>query len=161
MLVGGESAIELGHDPWRGALEHRHRRDLVGNRGNDLDRAGAGADDSDVASGQIERFVPQRGVDDLPGETVETLDIGDRGMVEHPHRRHQHARRQRLAAAEHQPPQRGVVVPDCLIDRGVERDMTTKPMIGDDIVEVSEDLLLPGEHPRPTGIGRKGERIKM
>ena len=60
--------------PLGGALEYGEVLDVVGDRGRDLEAAGAGADERDPLAGQVDRVVPGRGVKRRPLEGVGAVE---------------------------------------------------------------------------------------
>src|SRR5271157_2871765 len=77
--------VELGHDPGRRALEDAEPSDLLRDRRDHLDCAGAGPDHADALAGELEGVVPAGGVEDLTAETADSLDVGKRGIDEAAH----------------------------------------------------------------------------
>ena len=68
-LVGHRCVVlRRRHEPVGRALEHEELGDVVGDRGDELDRARAGADHRDPFAGEIDRVVPLGGVERRSGE---------------------------------------------------------------------------------------------
>ena len=75
-LARADRAVGVGQDPRRRALEDVHPLDLRGDRRDELDRRGAGADDGDALAGDVVGVVPLRGVEHPALEAVQALDLG-------------------------------------------------------------------------------------
>ena len=76
--------VGAGDDPWRGALEDGQPPHLRRDGRHELDRAGTGADDRDVAAGQVVVMPPAGRVEDRAGERLQAGDLRDPGLAQRP-----------------------------------------------------------------------------
>ncbi len=135
--LGRDCCVVEGCTPVGGALEHRERRDVADDGGDDLHAARRGPDDCDSFAGEVDgRRGPQAGVIRL---TPEVLSSGDVGRVRH---RQDACRGAHVAGADlapvtrrDGPAARGVVVvgPG---HAGAEAHETTQAEAVNDMVEV-------------------------
>ncbi len=139
--------VRLRQRPWRRALEDRQARGLVGDHGDELDRAGTGADDRHALAAQVERVIPPGGVERVAGERVHTRQIGDRRPCQLPARRDQHVRVDVLPALDLEVPGPGLLVPGRLDDVLAEPQQRLQAEVAHDALEVLADLGLRREAP--------------
>ena len=102
--------IEAGEHPARGALEYLHEIGLLDQFGDDLDRAGAGADDTDPLSGEVVILVPAGTVNLVALVGVDAPDVGEAGVGQRPGRQDHRAGAKTLAAGRGCGPGAGVLV---------------------------------------------------
>ena len=157
-LDGPDRAARVRHDPRRRALDDVQLRDVLLDRGHELDRGGAGADGGHALAPEVVAVVPARGVERL---ALEGLEPGERrrpGLGQRPHPRDDDACAQRAV--------RGLDAPAALrpLDAGhVAAGPQVRPdavLVGD-APQVVADLGLARVGLAPARVGREGERVEM
>ncbi len=142
--------VERAVPEWGGelrcALEDHQFRGLLRDQRDCLDPTGAGADDRDAPAGEVDGFVrPVTGQQHLSAEVVDASELGllgDRevaGAGDEPPGRHG------LAGVGTDRPPRIVVVPMHTDHPRAERDRLPQVEAVGHMVQVAEDLRLPGE----------------
>ena len=156
---GAVRPVGLGDDVRRGPLEDRQRRDLRHDLGDELDRAGPGAQHGDPSTGQVVVVVPLGGVEQPSGEGVQTGHVGPAGPA------------QLAAGGDHDvglvhravsEPQLPVgAVPVGRADLGAQADVRQHAVLGGDPAQVVVDLGAHGEAARPAAVRRPGEGVQV
>ena len=126
---GAHRGVELGQAPDRRALKDGHLCDFGRDRGDDLDRRGAGADHGDTLAAQVGRVIPSRCVHGRAAEGVDAGDLGRFGLTEHARRADHEPRCDPLAVCGLDVPRVRVLVeprPDHL---GVQSDASRTPYL--------------------------------
>ncbi len=148
--------VLVRRDPLRRALEDRQRADRLGDRGTDLHRAGAGADDGDPLAAQVQAVGPAGGVEDLALEPVETLDVGQLGPVEDADGGDHGVGGQLLDGAVTSPydggPGGAVLVEGEALDLGVELHVAPQVVGVGELLQVVLDLVALAEVRRPVPV---------
>jgi hypothetical protein len=140
--------IELRRHPDRRALVDVEAPDLARDLGDDLDRAGAGADDRDPLAGELIVVVPAGGVDELALEVVEAFEIR-RLRVDERADRADHEPGGHLLTVHREPPEVGVLVPGSRGDLAGQADVRSQPVLVDVVVDIGLDLVPLREESRP------------
>ena len=150
----GVGAVRLGQHVRRGALEQGQLADVVHDRGQELDRAGAGPDDGHPLPGEVVAVVPAGGVERGPGERVEAGQVGHHRPVQLAQRGHQHVRDDLLAGrGPHRPGAGGLVVRRSgHLDAGAHA--VEDAGLGGGALQVGEDLRLAGVAVPPVRVRR-------
>jgi AcrR family transcriptional regulator len=142
------------------ALEHVQPRDVRRDRGDELDRRGAGADRGDALAVQRDRVVPAGGVEGGALEALEPGEGGDLGLHQRAGAADQHPRAHRALRGLDLPPL-GALVPARALDRAGQADVGRDAEVVDDAPKILAELGLLGVGARPAGIGREGERVQV
>ena len=159
-LDAGVVAVVARHHPGSGALVDVEVRDLLGDLGHDLDRRRAGADHRDALAGQVVVVVPARRVEDLAGEGVDAVDLGQSRLGEAAGAGDQHVGHH-VAVVGADAPHLLVLVPGGVLDGDPEPEPVEDAGLAGDPLEVGQDLRLGRERPRPVGVGREAERVEL
>jgi hypothetical protein len=154
----------LADDVGRRPLEKIHLACGFGNRRDELDGAGAGADHADPPA-QIDVVPPAGTVEHRSGEPVQAGDQGPGGHAELAGGRdHDVGRTNALGTVggpEPDPPEVPVVVPGAVDGLGSEPQVGAEFLAADDVLEVGEDLVLVGEPAAPVGLAVERERVEV
>ena len=163
LLLGGVVAAAARHDPRRGALEHDDLRAGRDERGHDLHRARAGADDGDLRAVEGHRVVPAGGVEHRPREAVEAGQQRDGRLGEAPAGEHEHLGEElrRAIAADIDAPGPLVVVPPGGQQRAAEPEDVAQARALDDALEIALDLGAGRELRRPGRIEVIGQAVEV
>ena len=160
-LPGRVGAVELRQHPGGRALVDRQALGDVGDRGHELDRAGAGADHRHPLAGELDVVIPFGGVKD---RALEVLDPGDRrdlGTAELAAGGDQEVELVALAVGRDHRPAPRLRVEARLRDLDPEPQMRAQAELGDAVLEVGEDLGLRRVAARPAVAGRERERVQV
>ena len=156
----GVGAVRLGQHVRRGALEEGQLGDVVHDRGQELDRAGAGPDDRHPPAGEVVAVVPARRVERRAGERVESRQVGDHGPVQLAERGDQHVRDDLLAARGVHRPRAGALVVRRPRHLDAGAHVVEDAGLRGGALQVLEDLRLPGVAVAPAGVGRPGPGVE-
>ena len=153
----GHPVVGLGQHPLGGALEQVETCHVGDELRHELDGRGAGAHDGDPAAGEVGGMVPLRGVEDGAGEGIEAGHLGQLRLVPGARGGHQETCGERAAGGLDAP---AVALPPAVGHLRGEPGHPLEAVTGRDVAQVAEDLRLPGEGPRPAGVGGEGERVQ-
>ncbi len=160
LLQGGVVAVVPADDPrWR-ALVDVEPGHLGGDLGHDLDGGGAGADHRDALALEVVVVVPGRGVEDLPGEGLEALDVGVARRGECAGGRDEDVGGQVPARGADLPLQ-AALVPAGVLEAGPEDEVVEGPRLCGDPLDVGLDLGLGRERPRPVRVERERVGVQL
>ena len=141
-LHGGRSGdVPARQHPARGALKHLDELGLLDQFGDDLDGAGAGADDRDPLAGEVVVVVPAGTVDLVPAVGVDAADVGEAGVRQRPGRQDDGAGPKTLAGGRGCGPHAGVLVERQPGDLLAEPDVAADVEPGGHVLEVPADLV--------------------
>ena len=132
----------------------------LGDLGHELDGAGPGADDRHAPACQVDVVVPAGGMPRGAGEPVPAGDVGQGGTAELAHAADDRGRLQCAAIVNGEVPDRAALVELGRDDPGAETEVRAKAMLGDQRVQVSQDLLARREAPAPAP-GPERERVQV
>src|SRR3954453_569381 len=110
LLPPAVGAVLLGNHVRGRALVDVELPDALGDRRDDLDGAGAGADHRHPLAGDLRVVVPAGGVEDRSLEALGSGDPGQRRAIELPARRDEHVRLDRLSRGGLDSPLGGALV---------------------------------------------------
>ncbi len=147
LLIGGGALVAHVDGGWR-ALEDVEFADDLGEFGNRLHRRGAGADDADALTLQVDVVVPAGGVEGLALERPHPFDARQLGRGQDAVGEDDEARPHRIAAVGPDDPAPGRLVPGGLLDRGVEQAVFVEAEHVGEPLTVFEDLETRGEFHR-------------
>ena len=131
--------VGVGKDPGRRPLEDVEARHAGLDEGDDLDRAGAGADDRHPQAVEGPAVLPGGGVE---ARSLEPLQAGQGGLGrlgQRPRRRHQRVRREAALGGVQHPAARALV-PASLFDAVLEADALADAEVARHPLHVLEDL---------------------
>ena len=148
-LDHGEVALEPGQHPRGGALEHVEVGGLLGDRGDDLHRGRAGADDPDPLAGHVDVGVPAGGVERGAREPLAAGHLRERGDPQQPEAVDDDLGLQHLAVLQRHLPDRPLVVPALLGDPDAQPGPVAQPVLGHHLQDVGLDGRLGREERRP------------
>ena len=141
--------VQAGQHPARGALKNLDELGLLDQFGDDLDGAGAGADDRDPLAGEVVVVVPPGTVDLVPAVGIDAADVGEAGVGQRPGRQYDGAGPKALAGGRGCGPHAGVVVErqpgDFLAEPNVAADVES----GGHVLDVAADFVGRRVGPRP------------
>ena len=126
--------------------------------GHELHRARAGADHRDPLAAQVVAVVPLGGVEAVAGELAPAA-AGWRAGAAGRWRRSAR-RRSRSPGSSHRPAPRRVV-PAARVTCVPVSMISVEPVLGDDLVQVAEDVGLGRAQPHPVAALREGERVEV
>ena len=132
----------------------------LGDLGHELDGAGPGADHGHPPAGQVDLVVPAGRVPRGAGEVVPAGDIGQHGLTELADGADDRGRLQGFAVAEGEGPPRLVLVELGVRDPGAEAQVRAQAVLGDQRVQVGQDLIARREAPGPAP-GPERERVEL
>ena len=127
---------------------------------HDLDGRGAGPDDGHPPAGEVDVVVPLRGVEQVTGERLDALDLGELRRGQATGRVDQRGARE-VARGRPHPPQHRLVVPRRLEELDAEVEAVEHAGLGRDLLQVREDLGLRGVGVRPVGVRREREAVEV
>lgn len=147
--------------PGRGALIQLQFTDPPDDLGHQLDGAGAGPDDGDPLTGQLDVVVPLCRMGGRAGELIEAFDVGNARDVQRAGPGDEELGDVLPVGVGEHVPAVLVVVPVGPVDPGVEVDVRPQAVLVGDALEVVEDLRLVGEQLFPIRFRLKGERVQV
>ncbi len=138
---GRRREVEAGQHPARRALEHLDELGLLDQFGDDLDRAGAGADDPDPLAGEVVILVPPGAVDLMALVGVDASDVGEAGVRQRPGSQNHRAGPKTLAGGRGCGPHPGALIEGQPGDFLAELDVATDVEPVGHLLEVVADLV--------------------
>src|SRR5581483_4722495 len=132
------------------ALEHREVGGHLGDDGDGLDRRRAGADDAHPRGGQVDLLAwPPARVQHQPAEVADAVDVGKVGRRQAPGRHDQELGGDVVTTIGPHPPPGAGLVEHRLGHPRLEPDVAVEVEPRRDVLEVAQDLRLPGVPLRP------------
>ena len=150
----GNMQIHFGQYPGWGALKQRQLCDLGGNRGQELNRGGAGAHYRYALARQIQVMPPTRRVKVRPGKAVQAGNIGRHRHMHGPAGHHHKTCAQQSQRGVQMPKLFGVI-PTGFVHFAVQAQVGQKAECGNRAAAVAFDFFLPCKHAAPARIGGK------
>src|SRR6266852_219859 len=151
-----EGKIEPRHDPSRRALEKMELPGAWRALRDDLDGAGAGANDGDIFSGEVHAVIPGGGMKLGSRKALEARQFRVARDVQRAHAGDKHASANAHFVSCRCVPDSFGFIPNGISKAGVEAQIRSKPVMLNAALQVVVDFLLARIHARP--IGRRFER---
>src|SRR3984885_15941917 len=158
---GGSGDVPSGQHPSWGALKPLDELGLLDQFGDDLDRAGAGADDRDPLAGEVIAVVPPGTVDLVTAVGIDAADVGEAGVGQRPGRQYDGAGPKALAGGRGCGPHAGMLVERQPGDLLAEPNVAADVEAGGHLFDVAADFLGRRVSPRPGRVLDERKRVQQ